>query len=96
MNIGWTTLASLEDARKMAEEMVSGRLAVCVQVEPITSYYLWNGSLESSEEYRLTVKFLAENTEKLEAWLNEHHPYDVPQWLAVPVDRVASSYKVGP
>jgi tetratricopeptide (TPR) repeat protein len=94
MNIGWTTLASLEDAQKMAAELVAERLAACVQIAgPINSYYLWHGELETTEEYRLTIKFLGAKTEKLEAWLRENHPYEVPQWLAVPADRVGTPYK---
>ncbi len=95
MNIGWTTLASLEDAQKMAGDLVGSKLAVCVQVDgPISSYYLWHGDLENSEEYRLTIKFLVGQTEKLEGWLRENHPYEVPQWLVVPADRVGVAYKL--
>ncbi len=94
MNIGWTTLASQEDAQKMAAELVDAKLAVCVQTSgPINSYYLWHGTLETAEEYRLTIKFFAAKTEKLEAWLQKNHPYEVPEWMALPADRVGASYK---
>lgn len=94
MNIGWTTLATLEEAQKMAAELVSAHLAACVQISgPISSYFLWHGSLDIAEEYRLTIKFLAAQTGKLEAWLQENHPSEIPQWLAVSADRVGASYE---
>ncbi|MDD5757871.1 MAG: divalent cation tolerance protein CutA [Desulfobulbaceae bacterium] len=94
MNIGWTTVANVEDAERLAREVVMAHLAVCVQVEgAIRSFYRWDDELTSAKEYRLTIKFLAENTERLEAWINEHHPYEIPEWLAISADRVHPAYK---
>jgi len=94
MNIAWTTLASVEEAEDFARELVKQRLAFCCQVEgPIRSFYTWEDKLENAEEYRLTLKFLRENTEKVEEWVKKHHPYDVPQWIVVAVDRVLPSYR---
>ncbi len=94
MNIGWTTLATAEEAEEFARNIVEERLAVCTQVDgPIRSYYIWHGKMETDDEYRITVKFLSENTERLEAWISDKHPYDVPQWLTVPVDRVLPAYR---
>jgi len=94
MNIGWTTVANAVDAERLARDIVEARLAVCVQIDGgIRSYYRWEGEVTSAKECRLTIKFLAENTEKLEAWLTKHHPYEVPEWLTVPVDRIHPGYK---
>ena len=94
MNIAWTTFASVEEAEQFAHDLVSARLAVCAQVEgPIHSFYTWHDKLETEKEFRVTVKFLRENTEKIESWVTEHHPYDIPQWLVVAVDRVLPAYR---
>lgn len=94
MNIAWTTLASRVEAEQFAHDLVVERLAFCAQVEgPIRSFYTWEDKLETEEEFRVTVKFLRENTEKIEEWLVEHHPYDIPQWLIVAVDRVLPIYR---
>lgn len=93
MNIGWTTTSNCEDAEKLAQECVKQRLVACAQVEgPIRSFYSWQGKLENEEEFKVTFKFLAKNTEKLEAWIKENHPYDVPQWITVRADRVLAAY----
>ncbi len=94
MNIGWTTLSGKGDAEKLAREIVESRLAVCAQVDgPISSFFIWDNELQNDEEYRVTIKFLSENIEKVEAWINTNHPYDVPQWLSVPVERVHTAYR---
>ncbi len=94
MNIGWTTVANAADAEKLARGIVEARLAVCVQVERgIKSFYRWNDQVTSADEYRLTIKFLSEHTERLEAWINQNHPYEIPEWLTVNTDRIHPAYK---
>lgn len=93
MYIGWTTVASLEDAEKLARESVNERLAVCAQIDgPIRSFYLWQENLETDEEYRVTFKFLPKNAGRLEMWLKENHTYEVPQWVTVQAEHVLPEY----
>jgi tetratricopeptide (TPR) repeat protein len=94
MRIGWTTLASESDAEKFAHDIIEDGLAVCAQVDgPIRSFYIWEGKLERASEYRVTVKFLSSQTERLESWIPAHHPYEIPQWLSAAVDRVLPAYR---
>jgi periplasmic divalent cation tolerance protein len=94
MHIGWTTVESAADAERLARGAVEARLAACVQIDgPIMSYYRWDEEVTSAQEYRLTFKFLAENSERLEEWLNRNHPYEIPEWLTVAADRIAPAYK---
>lgn len=91
--IGWTTLASAEEAKDLASRLVSERLAACVQVQgPIVSFYRWQGVEESAQEYRLVVKFPQHLASSLKEWLLREHPYDNPQWLAVEVDDISADY----
>ncbi|MBU0482910.1 MAG: divalent cation tolerance protein CutA [Proteobacteria bacterium] len=85
--------ANKEDAERMALDVVAQKLAACTQVEgPITSFYIWQGKQERSEEYRITFKFLAANGEAMELWIKENHPYECPQWITVEAARVSNSY----
>lgn len=93
LKIGWTTVGTVADAETMAEKLVEAGLAVCVQREgPLHSTYRWEGRLESSTEYRLTIKFLPEKQADLERALFAQHPYEVPEWLVVFADRVGEKY----
>jgi periplasmic divalent cation tolerance protein len=85
-----TTIDSKEAAQKIAETLVSKRLAACVQIAgPITSTYWWQGKMEQAQEWVCTAKTRRELYDELEKAIKEVHTYDVPEILAV--DVVASS-----
>ena len=81
-----TTIDSREAAQKIAETLVSRRLAACVQVSgPITSTYWWQGKMEQAEEWLCTAKTRRELYDQLEQAVREVHSYDVPEILAVSI-----------
>ena len=81
-----TTTDSKEAAQKIAEAIVSKRLAACVQVSgPITSTYWWQGKIEQAEEWVCTAKTQRELYSDLEQAIRAVHSYDVPEILAVDV-----------
>ena len=44
-----TTVAQLEEAQRIAQQLIENRWAACVQIDgPIESWYRWEGQLESS------------------------------------------------
>jgi periplasmic divalent cation tolerance protein len=91
--VGWTTVSTRESAEMLAQGLVEGRLAACVQIEgPITSLYQWQGRTERTEEFRLCVKFTPARATAVEAWLLTHHPYDTPEWVVVRAEHVGEKY----
>ena len=93
MYIAWTTVATRADADRLAADAVARNLAVCVQIDgPIVSHYLWHGQDERSEEFLLAFKCLPPRLAALEKHVLSHHPYDTPEWLAVPAERVGEKY----
>ena len=93
MYLAWTTVAQRPAAERLAGDAVALGLAVCVQIEgPIVSHYRWEGQAERTEEYRLMFKCLPVQLAPLEAWVLAHHPYAVPEWIALPVARVGEKY----
>jgi len=95
MFVGWTTTAAREDAERLARGAVEQGLAACAQIDgPLLSIYRWEEKLAQDEEYRVTFKFLEIQAEKLESWLDEAHPYDTPQWMAVSMERVSEKYLI--
>ena len=88
-----TTASTQEEAMRIAESLVTARLAGCVQIDgPLHSYYLWQGKQERSREYRLTIKFLRTQKKPLEKYLLENHPYETPEWVVVRAEDVAEKY----
>ncbi|AVO49991.1 cytochrome C biogenesis protein [Melaminivora suipulveris] len=76
-----TTVASAEDATRLASGAVQERLAACVQIEAIRSHYVWQGQACEEAEWRLSCKTLPAAAARLVAWLRSCHPYEVPQLL---------------
>jgi len=77
-----TTVGSLEDARRLARDILDRRLAACVQLdEGVISLYRWQGRLCEEAEVRLTIKTLAHCVEQLQELFAQSHPYELPQFL---------------
>jgi len=65
---------------KLAGVLVDSRLAACVQINgPGISTYHWQGTLEQSDEWYLCIKTATTTTQTVVDWLEQHHPYDVPE-----------------
>lgn len=78
-----TTAGSADDARQLARELLERRLAACVQVEAgVSSFYRWEGKLCEDAEWRLVIKTVPRHEAALQAFFEEHHPYEVPQFSA--------------
>jgi periplasmic divalent cation tolerance protein len=91
--IGTTTVSARSDADRLARALIGTRLAACVQIDgPITSIYHWQDKLETTGEFRLTIKFPAANAAALDTWLHANHPYDTPEWVVVRAEIVAEKY----
>ena len=55
-----TTAGSQEEADRLAEMLVTRRLAACVQITAITSWYAWQGEVNHEPEYLLLIKTVAD------------------------------------
>ena len=88
-----STAADAETADAIATEVVRQRLAACGQTSgPVTSRYWWQGELETSTEWRCTLKTRADLFERVEAAIRRLHPYDEPEILATPIIAGSESY----
>lgn len=74
-----TTVATDAQARALAQLVLEARLAACVQVEPITAYFRWQGALQEDREFRLVCKTALRAVHPLLAFVRLHHPYVLPQ-----------------
>lgn len=80
-----TTCSSQDEAQSIASGIVEQKLAACVQVSPITSYYTWQSKVCCEPEIRLTMKTRPGLYNALEAFILGHHTYDVPQIVKIPI-----------
>ena len=88
-----TTVEHKADAEKIAKSLVEKRLAACVQIMgPLTSYFHWQGKLDSAAEYLCLIKSRDELFAELEAEITHLHPYEVPEILAMPITHGNKNY----
>jgi periplasmic divalent cation tolerance protein len=80
-------------AERIAEAVVADRLAACVNIVPaITSIYRWQGEVQHDAELLLLIKTRGECYPALEARIRELHSYEVPEIIAVPLQRGSEPY----
>jgi periplasmic divalent cation tolerance protein len=80
-------------AEKLATGLVEERLAACVNAIPgVKSFYRWQGKLAADTEIQLVIKTRSERFDELAAWISANHPYEVPEIVAIPADRVSDAY----
>ncbi len=82
-----------EHGAELARALVRERLAACVQlVERVTSVYEWKGTVEEDAEALLIVKTTRGRVAAISGYLDEHHPYDVPECVFVPITAGSPAY----
>jgi periplasmic divalent cation tolerance protein len=73
-------------ARRMAEALITQRLAACVNITaPMTSVYEWQGKLEIGPEVAVFIKTRCALVEDVIAAARPLHPYTVPCFLVLPI-----------
>jgi periplasmic divalent cation tolerance protein len=71
-------------AQRLARRLVELRLAACVTVgSPVESLYHWRGAIETAQEIPVVIKTVADRYPEVEAAIREHHPYELPEIVAV-------------
>jgi len=80
------TAPDLKNARRLAKAALQAKLAACVNLIPkVESHYWWQGRLESSAEVLLVLKTPRARLAALEKLVLAEHPYDTPEFLALPL-----------
>jgi periplasmic divalent cation tolerance protein len=89
----FSTLPDAAAARRLALLLVERRLAACVSIfATSTSVYRWQGTVKETAEVPLMIKTTAARYADLEAAIRAEHPYELPEIVAVPVQRGLPGY----
>jgi periplasmic divalent cation tolerance protein len=87
------TCPDKDTAEKLAHLLVDDKLAACVNILPsITSIYLWQEQIESAQEHLLLIKANKSSYQAIEETIKKHHPYELPEIIAVPIENGLPEY----
>ena len=88
-----TNLPDRAAAERLAALLIEQRLAACVNIlAPCRSVYRWKGAVQREEEHPMLIKTTAERYPALEKVLREGHPYELPEIIAVSIERGLPAY----
>lgn len=79
-----TTTPNREEAATIAKLLIEEKLAACVQLLPIESFYAWQGKIQNEAEILLLVKTRSALLERAIARIRAVHSYTVPEIVALP------------
>ncbi len=87
------TCPDADTAAKLARELVESRVAACVNILPsVRSVYRWRDAVEDGTEALMLVKTPARRFDQLQRILTDKHPYELPEIIAVPIERGLMQY----
>ncbi|HYL23551.1 MAG TPA: divalent-cation tolerance protein CutA [Burkholderiales bacterium] len=89
----FTNLPERAAAERLADTLVEKQLAACVNIlAPCRSVYRWKGAVQHDEEHPLLIKTTRERYAALERELRAGHPYELPEIIAVSIERGLPAY----
>ncbi|MFC5742684.1 divalent-cation tolerance protein CutA [Dyella tabacisoli] len=89
----YCTCPDAASAQMLADALVGESLAACVnQLTGVVSTYRWQGAVTTDSEILLLIKTTAARFEALKTRLLQLHPYELPELIAVPVERGHTAY----
>ncbi len=81
-----TTVPAADVGTELADELVRRGLVACVNVlPPMVSVYRWKGEIQHDTECQVIIKTLAARVDAVQSALAELHPYDLPEFVVLPV-----------
>ena len=88
-----TNLPDRAAAERLADSLIAQRLAACVNIlAPCRSVYRWKGAVQHDEEHPMLIKTTADRYASLEQAIRAGHPYELPEIIAVPIERGLGAY----
>ncbi len=89
----FVTVPDLKTGRALARAALEARLVACANLVPgLESHYWWQGKIDKSAEALIVLKTTAAKLVQLEKLILAGHPYDTPEFVALPVDQVNERY----
>jgi|SRR4026208_135280 periplasmic divalent cation tolerance protein len=88
-----STAGTLEEAEKIAQELVQKRMVACVNIVPaIRSVYRWKEEIQKDNEVLMVMKTARDQFEIVEKTIRSLHSYEVPEVISFPLENGSKGY----
>lgn len=87
-----TATSSNKETEKIALALIQQKLAACVQVLPIKSYYTWQDKMNIEDEHLLLIKCKRAEFAEIEKCIKKNHSYEVPEIVMIPIEAGSKDY----
>jgi periplasmic divalent cation tolerance protein len=88
-----TTLPNIQEAKTLGRSLLDHGLAACIQIqEGVHSIYRWDDQICEETEVLLSAKTNETSWPALESYIVEHHPYDLPEIIALSPSQYSEAY----
>lgn len=84
---------SMEDAEKAANHLIDSHLAACVEIYPVTNFYVWKGKKVKANETSGIIKTENGYFEKVKIALEKILKYETPQIIKLNATANESYFK---
>ena len=88
-----TTVSNKYCAEKIARKLLNDKLAACVSIKEINSFYIWDEKINNDSEYEVTIKSKPEKLNKLIETLKIEIGYEIPQIIYKNFESESSYYE---
>lgn len=82
----FTTTNKKTIAEKIAKLLIKKKLAACIQIFAIKSFYEWKGKIEKAKEWLCIIKTKKIFYEEVEKIIKELHNYEIPEIISMPIN----------
>lgn len=87
-----TTYSKDKTGSKIIGALLAARLAACVQVIPMLSFYTWKGKLSTGREHLMLIKAKTRDFKAIEKVILLNHDYELPEIVSVRIDQGLAGY----
>ena len=88
-----TTVSKLDEAKRIADNILNKKIAACVQIlGPIKSIYWWKNKKENKEEWLCVIKTKKQLFNKISEIIKKIHSYELPEIIAIPIINGSNEY----
>ncbi|QUJ70393.1 divalent-cation tolerance protein CutA (plasmid) [Photobacterium sp. GJ3] len=87
-----TTFTDETVGERLIHSLLNQKLAACIQVQSIDSFYHWKGQVQSDREKLVVIKTTREKYPAVEADILANHHYETPEIICLPVEAGYHAY----